>query len=300
MAGSEHRRGLLLTSLGVAAIIPDATFVRLVDASSMTNAMWRTGLLGIALGLFLVARYRGGLWGVLMALGRWGIVASVLSGSGTILFVVAVDRAPVSNVVLILALSPFWAALWTKIFVGVTVARRTLISMPFALIGVAIAVGGTSGGLLSDGNLFALCCSLGFSANLTIIRVNKHLDMVPTAACGGFLGCIALAIIGTDASLSGKDFALMLALGLFILPVAMALITLGGRLLPSPETALLLLGETALSPVFAALVVGENISLQAIIGGSVVLGVLIVHAGVGLKEVSSGQRSSSSPPRSVS
>jgi len=145
-----------------------------------------------------------------------------------------------------------------------------------------------------------LCCSLGFSANLTIIRVNKHLDMVPTAAFGGFLGCIALAIIGTDASLSGKDFALMLALGLFILPLAMALITLGGRLLPSPETALLLLGETALSPVFAALVVGENLSLQAIIGGSVVLGVLIVHAGVGLKEVSSGERSSSSPPRSVS
>ena len=106
--------------------------------------MWRTGLLGIALGIFLTVRYRGGLWGVLMALGRWGIVASVLSGSGTILFVVAVDRAPVSNVVLILALSPFWAALWTKVFVGVTVARRTLISMPFALIGVAIAVGGLS------------------------------------------------------------------------------------------------------------------------------------------------------------
>ena len=77
MVGSEHRRGLLLTSLGVAAIIPDATFVRLVDASSMTNAMWRTGLLGISLGVFLAARYRGDLLGVLRSLGGWGVVASV-------------------------------------------------------------------------------------------------------------------------------------------------------------------------------------------------------------------------------
>jgi len=286
VVGSEHRRGLLLTSLGVAAIIPDATFVRLVDASSMTNAMWRTGLLGISLGVFLAARYRGDLLGVLRSLGGWGVVASVLSGSGTVLFVVAVDRAPVSNVLLILALSPFWAAVWTKAFAGVTVARRTLLSMPFALVGVTVAVGGTSGGLLSDGNLFALCCSIGLSANLTIIRTNKHLDMVPTTACGGFLACLTLALAGTDAALSGEDFVLLLVLGLIILPVAMALITLGGRLLPSPETALLLLGETALSPLFAAWVVGEAISGRALVGGCLVLGVLVVHAAIGLKELS--------------
>ena len=79
----------------------------------------------------------------------------------------------------------------------------------------------------------------------------------------------------------------------------MALVTLGGRLLPSPETALLLLGETALSPVFAAWVVGEDISLRAVIGGSMVLGVLVVHAGIGLKELSANEQSSGSPPRSV-
>ena len=101
MASSEHTRGLLLTSVGVLVIVPDATFVRLVDASSMTNAMWRTGLLGVSLTLFLAARYRGDLFNVLRSLGGWGIVASVLSGSGTILFVVAVDRAPVSNVLLL-------------------------------------------------------------------------------------------------------------------------------------------------------------------------------------------------------
>jgi len=286
VADSEHRRGLLLTSLGVAAIIPDATFVRLVDAPSMTNAMWRTGLLGLSLSTFLICRYKRKLPNVLTSLGAWGVISSILSGSGTILFVVAVDRAPVSNVLLILALSPFWAAIWTRTVAGVAVARRTLFSMPFALVGVAIAVGGTSGGLFDDGNVFALCCSLGFSANLTIIRINKHLDMLPTAACGGFLGCFVLAFAGTSAALSFKDFALLLLLGLIILPTAMALITLGGRLLPSPETALLILGETALSPLFAAWVVGEALSGRAITGGCLVLAVLLVHATLGLRESS--------------
>ena len=65
----------------------------------------------------------------------------------------------------------------------------------------------------------------------------------------------------------------------------MALLTLGGRLLPSPETALLLTGETALSPLLAAWVIGESISGQAFVGGSVVLAVLVVHATLGLREV---------------
>lgn len=285
MSASEHRRGLLLASLGVAAIIPDATFVRLVDAPSLTNAMWRTGLLGISLSIFLAVRYRRALPALLVSLGRWGMIASVLSGLGTILFVVAVDHAPVANVLLILALSPFWAALWTRLVVGVTVARRTLVSMPFALVGVAVAVGASSDGVLAIGNIVALLCSLGLSANLTIIRVHKHLDMVPTTACGGFLGCAALALAGTDATLQPGDLAPLLLLGLVILPLAMALLTLGGRLLPSPETALLLTGETALSPLLAAWVIGESISGQAFVGGSVVLAVLVVHATLGLREV---------------
>ena len=285
MSASEHRRGLLLASLGVAAIIPDATFVRLVDAPSLTNAMWRTGLLGISLSIFLAVRYRRALPSLLVSLGRWGMIASVLSGLGTILFVVAVDHAPVANVLLILALSPFWAALWTRLVVGVTVARRTLVSMPFALVGVAVAVGASSDGVLAIGNIVALLCSLGLSANLTIIRVHKHLDMVPTTACGGFLGCAALALAGTDATLQAGDLAPLLLLGLVILPLAMALLTLGGRLLPSPETALLLTGETALSPLLAAWVIGESISGQAFVGGSVVLAVLVVHATLGLREV---------------
>jgi drug/metabolite transporter (DMT)-like permease len=285
VSASEHRRGLLLASLGVAAIIPDATFVRLVDAPSLTNAMWRTGLLGISLSIFLAVRYRRGLPALLVSLGRWGMIASVLSGLGTILFVVAVDHAPVANVLLILALSPFWAAIWTRLVVGVTVARRTLVSMPFALVGVAVAVGATSDGVLAIGNVVALLCSLGLSANLTIIRSHKHLDMVPTTACGGFLGCAALALAGTDPTLQAGDLAPLLLLGLVILPLAMALLTLGGRLLPSPETALLLTGETALSPLLAAWVIGESISGQAFVGGSVVLAVLVVHATLGLRQV---------------
>ena len=285
MSASEHRRGLFLASLGVAAIIPDATFVRLVDAPSLTNAMWRTGLLGISLTTFLAVRYRRALPALLVSLGRWGMIASVLSGLGTILFVVAVDHAPVANVLLILALSPFWAAIWTRLVVGVTVARRTLVSMPFALVGVAIAVGATSDGVLAIGNIVALLCSLGLSANLTIIRSHKHLDMVPTTACGGFLGCAALALAGTDATLHAGDLAPLLLLGLVIFHLSMALLTLGGRLLPSPETALLLTGETALSPLLAAWVIGESISGQAFVGGSVVLAVLVVHATLGLRQV---------------
>ena len=279
----DHQRGLLLSSLGVLVIIPDATLIRLIDAPSLTTAMWRAGLVALALGAFLVARYRGRLPVVVRAMGWWGVVASVLSGMGSILFVVAITRTSVAHVVLILALTPIWAALISRITVGSSIPRRTLFAMPFAFVGVAMAVGGSVDGSLSSGDLYALWGSVGLASNMTVVRARHHVDMVPTAALGGVLGCVALAAVGTSPALTHGDLAPLLLLGLVVMPVAMGLLTAGGRLLSSAETTLLLLGETAASPVLAAIAVDEPLERAAIVGGSVVLATLLIHGWLGLR-----------------
>lgn len=280
---TDHRRGLLLSSLGVLVIIPDATLIRLIDAPSLTTSMWRTGLLAVGLAAFLVARYRAALPGVIRALGAWGAVSSVLSGMGAILFVVAIDRTSIANVVLILAMTPMWAALITRITVGTPVPRRTVVAMPFAFVGVAIAVGGALDGSLNSGDMYALWTSVGLAANMTIIRARSRVDMVPATALGGILGCVALAAAGTSAALTPGDLPPLLLLGLVVVPGAMGLLTAGGRYLSSPETTLLLLGETAASPVLAAIAVDEPLESAALIGGAVVLATLFVHAWLGLR-----------------
>lgn len=280
---TEHRKGLLLTTLGVCLIIPDATFVRLIDAPSLTNALWRSGLLAVSLTFFLVLKYRFRLFSVLKQLGRWGATSSFFSGLGTILFVGAIDRTSVANVLLILALSPIWAAVLTRFVTGVPVKTHTLVAVPFAFLGVSIALSGSIENLNNVGNLLALFCSFVLASNLTLIRANKRIDMVPAVALGGVLGFVVLSLAGTSSKLLPGDLTPTLILGVILLPSAMALLTMGGRYLPSPETALLLLGETALSPVLAAIVVKEPIPLQSLVGGSIVILTLFLHAFIPLR-----------------
>ena len=121
------------------------------------------------------------------------------------------------------------------------------------------------------------------ASNMTVVRARHHVDMVPTAALGGVLGCVALAAVGTSPALTHGDLAPLLLLGLVVMPVAMGLLTAGGRLLSSAETTLLLLGETAASPVLAAIAVDEPLERAAIVGGSVVLATLLIHGWLGLR-----------------
>jgi len=281
---TDHQKGLLLVSLGVVVIIPDATLIRLIDAPSLTTAMWRTGLTSLSIFAYLGFRYGTRLPDAIRAIGRWGVVSSALSGMGTILFVLAVDNTSVANVVLILALTPLWAAMITRLARGTPIPRRTIAAMPFAFVGVAIAVGGSLDGALNAGDGYALWASFGLALNMTIIRARSHVDMVPTTGIGGVMGFVTLAAIGTSTELTPGDLPPLLVLGLVVMPGAMGLMTAGGRHLASSETTLLILGETALSPVLAAIAVDEPLGAAALTGGALVLITLFLHGWLGLRE----------------
>lgn len=280
---TEHQRGLLIGAAGVAAIIPDATLVRLIEAESLTVAAWRTGLTAVAVFSFLVWRYRRGVTTAIATLGRWGAVVSLLSGCGTILFVLAVDNTAIANVVIILALSPMWSALSTRLFLGDGIPRRTQLAIPSAFLGVAIAVVGSLDAGVRSGDVAALVASILLALNFTIIRANGDIDMVPAVAVGNAAGFCALMAAGTSLAVEGGDVAPILLLGLVVIPTALALINTAARYISPAEMSLLLLAETAISPVMAAIVVDEAITGAALIGGAVVIATLAVHSAAGVR-----------------
>ena len=63
-----------------------------------------------------------------------------------------------------------------------------------------------------------------------------------------------------------------------MLPVALALLTLGPRYIPAPEAAMLSLLETVLGPLWVWLVISEQPDESTIIGGAIVVGTLLVHS----------------------
>lgn len=281
---TDRQRGFLLASLGVVVILPDATLIRLIDASGFTTALWRSGLSAVALGGYLAIRHRSQLPQVLRDLGRWGLASAVLWGMGTVSFVLAVSFTAIANVLLILALGPMWALLLTRLVLRAPIPRHSLVVMPFAFGGVAVAVAGSLDAGIRSGDLIALLASLGMAANFTIIRAHSHIDMVPAVAVGSVMGFAGLAVAGTPFAASAGDIVPLVLLGAVVMPGAMGLLTAGARHISSPESSLLMLGETALSPIMAAIAVSEPIETAGWIGGAVVIVALTAHGWMGLRE----------------
>ena len=89
----------------------------------------------------------------------------------------------------------------------------------------------------------------------------------------------------------------LLIMGLLVLPVSTALITLGPRYLTAPEVSLILLLETVLGPLWVWAVLDQMPPAATFVGGSIVLVTLAVHAILGLRRSSAGgAQAAASPP----
>ncbi|MCK5914318.1 MAG: hypothetical protein KAG12_10585, partial [Desulfuromusa sp.] len=73
---SDHRKGLLLTFIGVLILSPDALLVRLIQTEIWTLLFWRCLLTSMVMSLFLAIRYRQRFFHSFYAIGRTGILSA--------------------------------------------------------------------------------------------------------------------------------------------------------------------------------------------------------------------------------
>ncbi len=172
----EHLHGSLLAFTGVMALSFDRLLVRLADTQGMNIVFWR-GLL-MALALTLLLRVLDGRWAwIHLRLG--GADAGWVSAgfaATTILFVLAILHTTVANVVVILAASPLFAAVFSGVLLREWVPPRTWVAMLVCLGGIIGVFAGSleAGGWLGDG--LALMAALVVGINLTLLRRSPRVD----------------------------------------------------------------------------------------------------------------------------
>ncbi len=285
---SHHRRGLTITTLGVLVLSPDSLLVRLIAVDQWTMVFWRGILMALALALFYGIAYRRGALDRFRAIGAAGLAIAGIFAAGTILFVVALNHTSVANTLVIISAAPLFAAIFSRVFLAEAVSPRTWAAILAALGGIGIIVSGSVRGGTMDGDLAALGTAVCMAGGLSLVRRRRDLDMVPAMALSGLLSALIVLPLAAPLALDPRQAGLFLLLGLIVLPVSFGLITLGPRYLPAPEVALVLLLETVLGPYWVWLVIGETPSSRAFIGGSIVIGVLILHSALALRGTRSG------------
>ncbi len=274
---TDQTKGLLLTFLGVMCIVPEALFVRVIDAPMLTLAFWKVASVGLAIGTGLVlaqgtAPFR--------ALRRAGWASAIYVGGvacAGVGFVLAVRLTSVANVVFILASLPVFAAIYSKVFLGEPISRRMFFTIAAVLAGLAvIAIGsGETENASRAGDLLALSISAIFAGALTAARHARAVSMVPAVALGYLLAGAVLLPVAQPLKMPAAELPQMLLYAAFMAASA-GLIALGPRYISSAEVGLLVLLESVLAPLLVWAVLGEDPGVYALIGGGIVVGALFL------------------------
>ena len=281
----NHKKGLLLTALGVLVIAPDALLLRLITLPAEQVVLWR-GLLNVAGFLLIVLfRYRSQWWRAYVACGYVGIGCALLFSLSSIGFVLGNHFTKAANVLVILASAPLIAALLSRLFLQEHLPLRTWLAIGGCMVGISLIVLDDLGSGSWLGSAFALMAAFGLAGNLTMARSQAHLDMSPMLALSGMItASLALAWSGISWSSSVMPDAINLGwlvlLCLVLLPIGFTLIQQGPQYLPSAEVSLLLLLETLFGTLLVWLFLSERPSAQALIGGVIVIIVILIKSGL--------------------
>lgn len=267
-------KGFLLTALGVLVLSFDALLIRLINSESFDLLFWRGLLLSVA--VFCWCRFRKpeqSLW-------RWDaafIRSALLFACSAICFVTAITLTSVANVLVIISAQPLFAAIMARIFLREKSSLTTWIAIIISMAGIGWVLAGSWQSPNLTGDLLAVVCGLTLSAKFVNDRANSKRDMTPALILSGLIIAAISLTLGAPFSLQGEEWGWMLLLCLGILPVAFILITLGPMRIPAAEVGMLMLLETAMGPLWTWVWLDEVPGTQALQGGAVVIGALLVH-----------------------
>ena len=269
-------KGVFLCLFGITLLSPDSLLLRLIGADLWTLAFWRGGLsaVGLSVVVLLLEGWKTGQQ-QLLRLTKQGVVVAVSFAIANIAFIFSIQNTAVANTLVIMSLSPMFAALISHFLFRDPISTGTWLATFAIFLGLTLVFYGslTTGGVVGD--LAALVTSICVAISLVLMREHRDISMVPALAWSSGLVCLAALPFALPASLSGTSLILMLVLGLIVLPASLAMIGLAPRYLPAPEVSLILRLEALLAPLWVWLVLGEVPSRQTLIGGGIILTTLI-------------------------
>ena len=274
---SDHLKGLIITTLGVLLVVPDSLFVRLIVADPMVTAFWRGMSAGLLVLIFLLVFQGLSGFRAVFRSGWPSLIYTVLIGTTTPAFVLAVTNTSVANVVFIFASMPVFAAAFSRIFLSEPIQTRMVLTMIAVIFGLGVIAYGSNESQIASwkGDIWAVYVSAAFAAALTAARKAKATSMVPTIPFAYIGAAIILGSFSSPFETFATQWPLFLGHGAFI-GAAACLLALGPRYINAAEVSLLVLLESVLAPILVWIVVGENPGRWALIGGAIVIGALIL------------------------
>jgi len=203
-------------------------------------------------------------------------------------FMLALTMTTVANVLITMAMGPFFTALVARVVLGQRIDVRTAFAIVMAALGIAWMFGAevaTQGWL---GFVVALCVPLAAAVNWTVVQRaavrGLAVDLAPGVLIGAAISCLVTLPMSMPFQAVASDVAWLALLGLVQLAIPCLLSVACARVLKAPEVSLLALLEVVFGIFLAWWGAGEEPSSSVLSGGLLVLGALLAHQGLAWRE----------------
>jgi len=276
---NRYLLGVIIVLAGGAFLSTSGILLRIMDnADGWQIVFFRSLTFFFTILTILVFRYGKNTFAAYKAIGKQGLVASVLLGLGSTCYIFAMLNTTVANVVFIIGSAPLITALVAWVFLKEKVSPWSLVAMVAALVGIGLMFidGLVSGGLF--GNILALSMVFMFAFYLLILRAKNNIDMIPATGLSGLVTFAIASIMVTDLNISHHDLLICIALGSFQFGLGFLFLTLGTRFIPAAEVALFALSESILNPIWVWIGVNEVPGKYTLYGSGIVLVAVIAYS----------------------
>ncbi len=281
------------TMVGVTALWSIAGVVtrHLDEARSFEVTFWRSFFSVLSLLVILPLWQGRGVWSRLPWRNRYFWLSGVCWSVMFTAFMVALTLTAVANVLITMAVGPLLTALFTRIFLHHQLPVRTWVAIVLAGIGIAWMYGTQLS--LGDphflvGSLVALCVPMAGAVQWTLAQKSQSdgqsLDLVPSVLLGAIFSTAITFPLAMPFQASAHDVGLLAMLGLFQLAIPCVLSVICVRVLKAPEASLLCLLEIVFGIALAWWGANEAPQMSVLLGGSLVLGALLMNQWLGWKQ----------------
>ncbi|MBV8767212.1 MAG: DMT family transporter [Hyphomicrobiales bacterium] len=275
-ATARYRRGALLVAGAALAWSTAGLITRATTTDAWTTLFWRSLFSTLFLIVYIGLRDRGRALSAFRGLGLPALSIAVSFGTSMICFIVALGKTSVANVLIFQAASPFVAAVLAWFWLREPLSPRGALAILAAIVGIAVMESDSLASGRIRGDLVSAL--MGFSFAVMIVLARRHRDVSMTSAM-----CLATALTSlvtlplAEFAVTPGDLALLALFGVGQMGLGLVMFTAGVRLIPAADAGLITVLEVILAPIWVWFAFGEDPGTRAILGGTIVLGAVIVH-----------------------
>ncbi len=260
---ADKQKGVLLAVVGVLLLVPTSLLIRLMPSFPVEALMfWRALPQVVGLGIFSIvvlgARFSRSrlLWGM-------GLIYAI----ETCCFLISVTHTYVANTLLLLSMSPLWAAVGGWLLWRQRLPMATWGAIAVCFTGLVIVAWGGIGGGRWFGDAMGFCSALAISAFFLCGQKIRSENAMLAVAIGASVVMVVGFRTAVDFGVPPEGEVLPLLLTLAIQPFGMAFLAMSARYIPAAEVALILLLEPFLAPIVVWGIVGEVPPGATLLGG---------------------------------